>query len=162
MDRASTETSPGTGPRYAANAEGGDLSTMRRRHFPHLPHNAAFFARARVTAPGWLRQHSSRRARWVDVCQLADAMTDPFVAALASRLPHLSSDIEARVSISLGATFAMFRGEADALDTSLRVLDQPVWRLSTTGAFVCEAAKGEPVLLVYTPPVRRGDLDERG
>jgi len=135
---------------------------MRRRHFPHLPHNAAFFARARVTVPGWLRQHTSRRARWVDVCQLADAMTDPFVAALASRLPHLATDIEARVSISLGATFTRFRGEAHALDTSLRVLDQPVWRLSTTGAFVCEAAKGEPVLLVYTPPVRRGDLDERG
>ena len=56
----------------------------------------------------------------------------------------------------------MFRGEAHVLDTSLRVLDQPVWRLSTTGAFVCEAAKGEPVLLVYTPPVRRGNLDERG
>lgn len=115
-----------------------------------------------MTVPGWLRQHASRRAHWIDVCQLADAMTDPFVAALAARLPHLAADIEARVSISLGATFTMFRGEADVIDTSLRVLGQPVWRLSTTGAFVCEAAKSEPVLLVYTPPVRRGDLDERG
>jgi hypothetical protein len=103
---------------------------------------------------GWLSRTAACTPYWCDVCQLGDAMYQPFVAALQARFAHRAADIEARACVRTGKTLAELDAAAgtDArADTGLRVMGKPVWRYQASGVCVCEAVVGDRIVLIYEP-----------
>jgi hypothetical protein len=105
--------------------------------------------RRRARFVGVLRTAPSRR--WCDICQISDAMFEPFVEAVASRLPERAPDVVDHTVVACNASLSAYCTNRTPLDTGLRVLGRPVLKLQETGAYVCEAVADESFLLVYQP-----------
>ncbi|WP_323123161.1 hypothetical protein [Burkholderia alba] len=109
--------------------------------------------RTRSNLPGWLRVPltggSATGRYWCDICQISDAMFEPFVEAIASRLAGRQQHVAEHARVLTGQPLAGLG--STVRDTGLRVLGQPVWRVQETGAYVCEAVPGEGFLLTYQP-----------
>jgi hypothetical protein len=110
---------------------------------------------ARARRPGWLLRSAPREPYWCDLCQLGDAMFQPFVEALKARFSHRAADIDLRACIRAGQRLTDLDAVHAALgaraDTGLRVMGNPVWRYQGSGVCVCEAVAGERIVLIYEP-----------
>ncbi|MGF6766175.1 hypothetical protein P3T24_006521 [Paraburkholderia sp. GAS33] len=112
----------------------------------------------RLRRPGWLVRGAPREPYWCDLCQLGDAMFQPFIEALKARFSHRAADIDLRACIRTGqrlidldAVQALDAASGARADTGLRVMGNPVWRYQGSGVCVCEAVAGERIVLIYEP-----------
>lgn len=129
---------------------------MRHRASKHIA-RAAGQRRRRTRFLRCLRtvtEAGPSRRRWLDICQISDAMFAPFVEAVGSRLPRRALEVESLTHVAPNATLCTYCIGLTPLDTGLRVFGRPVLRLRETGAYVCEAMPGEGFLLIYQPSNR--------
>jgi hypothetical protein len=115
-------------------------------------------SRRPARAKGWLTTpalEAPQAPYWCDLCQLGDAMYQPFVDALKARFSHRAADIELRACMRAGHGLAeldaMHAATGARVDTGLRVMGNPVWRYQGSGVCVCEALPGDRVMLIYEP-----------